>query len=217
MNQAIFFFLLKVPNTSFVHAAAPSVAPRHHPTLARISLPLSAMDQPPNYAAIVSMTRDQLWQRYNRSLDWLTPHALARWLGLLAFLFLYGVRVWMLQGFYIVTYALGIFLLNNLIGFVTPQVRWEGCLAGSDRCRRMRCPCPPPPPQPSPAPARLQPHAPLHPHAPQFAHAPRLTLTLRAPRCRGTLATTPSRPSRRAWGSSSFGSCPWRALLWPLS
>ena len=80
-------------------------------------------EQPPNYGAIVAMTRDQLWQRYNRSLDWLTPHALARWLGLLVLLALYGTRVWFLQGFYIVTYALGIFLLNNLIGFVTPQVR----------------------------------------------------------------------------------------------
>ncbi len=78
---------------------------------------------PPNIPAIVSLTRDQLWQRYNRSLDWLTPHALARWLGLLLFLAAYAVRVWLLQGFYIVTYALGIFLLNNLIGFVTPQVR----------------------------------------------------------------------------------------------
>jgi hypothetical protein len=80
-------------------------------------------EQPPNYGAIVAMTRDQVWQRYNRSLDWLTPHTLARWLGLLLFLALYLLRVWMLQGFYIVTYALGIFLLNNLIGFVTPQVR----------------------------------------------------------------------------------------------
>ena len=121
------------------------------------------MDQPPNYAAIVSMTRDQLWQRYNRSLDWLTPHALARWLGLLAFLFLYGVRVWMLQGFYIVTYALGIFLLNNLIGFVTPQVRWA-LGKRSKKKAALRCPSAFSPPRAAPPfPLRTLPASPTRP------------------------------------------------------
>jgi hypothetical protein len=34
----------------------------------------------------------------------------------------YAVRVWLLKGFYIVTYGLGIFNLNLLLGFITPQV-----------------------------------------------------------------------------------------------
>ena len=31
------------------------------------------------------------------------------------------MRVWYLQGFYIVTYGLGIYLLNLFIGFLQPQ------------------------------------------------------------------------------------------------
>ena len=175
-------------------------------------------EQPPNYASIVAMTRDQLWQRYNRSLDWLTPHALARWLGLLVCLALYGMRVWFLQGFYIVTYALGIFLLNNLIGFVTPQVR--GVAAGRQQPRVAALPREGVgggilPPQPVLTAARAAPHA--HPPPRRTTpHTHRWTRTLRAPRCRATPATTPSPPSRRAWASSSSGSCPWRARRWPL-
>merc|ERR1719460_91396 len=37
-------------------------------------------------------------------------------------LFIYFVRVWLLRGFYIVTYGLGIYNLNLLIGFLSPQI-----------------------------------------------------------------------------------------------
>jgi hypothetical protein len=40
------------------------------------------------------------------------------------------LRIRALQGFYVVTYGLGIFLLNLFIGFITPQV--------SIRCRANR-------------------------------------------------------------------------------
>ena len=53
-------------------------------------------------------------------LDKSTPHTAPRWLALAALFLLYGVRVYYLQGFYIVTYGLGIFLLNLLIGFLSP-------------------------------------------------------------------------------------------------
>merc|ERR1719192_1812076 len=33
---------------------------------------------------------------------------------------IYGVRVYLLQGYYIVTYGLGIFILNLFIGFLSP-------------------------------------------------------------------------------------------------
>ena len=49
-------------------------------------------------------------------------------------LVLFALRVWALQGWYIVTYGLGIFLLNLFIGFITPQVRGRGGVAA----RRLR-------------------------------------------------------------------------------
>lgn len=38
-----------------------------------------------------------------------------------AILFIYAVRVFFLQGWYIVTYALAIYLLNLFIAFITPK------------------------------------------------------------------------------------------------
>eukprot|EP01096_Ripella_sp_DP13-Kostka_P005341 TRINITY_DN1820_c0_g1_i1.p2 TRINITY_DN1820_c0_g1~~TRINITY_DN1820_c0_g1_i1.p2 ORF type:complete len:236 (-),score=70.88 TRINITY_DN1820_c0_g1_i1:67-669(-) len=60
--------------------------------------------------------------RYRRYLDLCTPHKYERWLGLLVLFTLYLVRVYFLEGFYIITYALGIFWLNQLIGFLSPQI-----------------------------------------------------------------------------------------------
>ena len=34
---------------------------------------------------------------------------------------LYLLRVWLINGWYIITYGLGIYLLNSLIGFLSPQ------------------------------------------------------------------------------------------------
>lgn len=56
-------------------------------------------------------------------LDRTVPHVAARWASLVGMLALYGLRVWLLQGWYIVTYGLGISLLNLFIQFITPQVR----------------------------------------------------------------------------------------------
>merc|ERR1712154_369289 len=46
---------------------------------------------------------------------------MGRWLAFGFLAFLYLLRVWYLQGFYIVTYGLGIYLLNLFIGFLQPQ------------------------------------------------------------------------------------------------
>ena len=45
------------------------------------------------------------------------------WVATAGLALLYALRVWALGGFYIVTYGLGIYLLNLFIGFITPQVR----------------------------------------------------------------------------------------------
>lgn len=45
-----------------------------------------------------------------------------RWLMLFACLAFYIIRVYFLAGFFVVSYGLGIYLLNLLIGFISPQV-----------------------------------------------------------------------------------------------
>ncbi|KAL8443394.1 hypothetical protein Emed_006850 [Eimeria media] len=45
-----------------------------------------------------------------------------RWLAFFACLAFYLLRVYLLAGFFVVTYGLGIYLLNLLIGFISPQI-----------------------------------------------------------------------------------------------
>lgn len=61
---------------------------------------------------------DQKVQFY---LDKSTPHVTSRWLVLGLTMLVYAARVLWLKGFYIVTYGLGIYNLNLLLGFLTPQ------------------------------------------------------------------------------------------------
>lgn len=61
----------------------------------------------------------QIWQQW---LDKSTPHIAYRWIVLTVSLVVYVLRVVYLEGFYIVTYGLGIFNLNLLLGFISPQV-----------------------------------------------------------------------------------------------
>ena len=55
-------------------------------------------------------------------LDKTAPHRLARWVALAILVSLYVLRVYLLSGFFIVTYGLGIYLLNLFIGLITPPV-----------------------------------------------------------------------------------------------
>lgn len=60
-------------------------------------------------------------QKLQMFLDKSTPHYTARWIGAAAMCALYMVRVYTIAGFYIITYALGIYLLHLLIGFLSPK------------------------------------------------------------------------------------------------
>ncbi|CAM6034815.1 unnamed protein product [Sphagnum compactum] len=66
--------------------------------------------------------RDNMARKFQYYLDKSTPHAVARWIGSLVVAAIYCLRAYYIQGFYIVTYGLGIYLLNLLIGFLSPQV-----------------------------------------------------------------------------------------------
>lgn len=61
-------------------------------------------------------------RRFQHLLDRSTPHVGRRWLAFAGVAAAYALRVWFAGGYYIVTYALGIYILNLLIAFLSPQV-----------------------------------------------------------------------------------------------
>ena len=61
-------------------------------------------------------------QQFQIFLDRVTPLVTTMWLAWFALLVGFALRIWALKGFYIVAYALGIFNLNLLLGFLSPQV-----------------------------------------------------------------------------------------------
>ncbi|XP_004365441.1 RER1 protein [Capsaspora owczarzaki ATCC 30864] len=61
-------------------------------------------------------------RRLQKTLDDLTPHLHVRWIGTAAVMSLYFLRIYYIQGFHIITYALGIYMLNLFIAFLTPQI-----------------------------------------------------------------------------------------------
>lgn len=62
------------------------------------------------------------WRMYRYYLDKTTPHAVYRWIGTLVIAAIYCLRLYYVQGFYIIAYGLGIYILNLLIGFLSPLV-----------------------------------------------------------------------------------------------
>lgn len=64
--------------------------------------------------------RHTITMRWQMAMDRLVPQLGLRWLVLAVLVASYCYRVYSIQGFYIVTYGLGIFLLNLMIGFLTP-------------------------------------------------------------------------------------------------
>ena len=61
-------------------------------------------------------------RKFQQILDSSTVHIVPRWIGFVVALAIYALRVYLVNGWYIITYSLGIFLLNNFIGFLSPQV-----------------------------------------------------------------------------------------------
>ncbi|XP_051123757.1 protein RER1B-like [Andrographis paniculata] len=55
-------------------------------------------------------------------LDRSAPHIVNRWLGTLVAAAIYILRVYYVRGFYVISYGLGIYMLNLLIGFMSPKV-----------------------------------------------------------------------------------------------
>lgn len=60
-------------------------------------------------------------QQYQTYLDSSTPYVTYRWAGTAALLVLFFVRILWAQGWYIVAYCLGIYLLNLFLAFLQPK------------------------------------------------------------------------------------------------
>eukprot|EP01038_Epipyxis_sp_PR26KG_P014197 gene14197-19050_t len=71
--------------------------------------------------AAASGVVDKWSRKWQYLLDKSSPHTVARWIGFLVAFSLYFLRVYLLNGWFIVTYGLGIYLLNQFIGFLSPQ------------------------------------------------------------------------------------------------
>ncbi|KAL3634181.1 Protein rer1a [Castilleja foliolosa] len=70
----------------------------------------------------VAQFSHEMWRRYQHLLDKSTPMVLHRWIFLAAIAFVFALRIYIVQGFYIITYGLGIYILQLLIAFLSPQV-----------------------------------------------------------------------------------------------
>lgn len=67
-------------------------------------------------------TKSRISQVYQRYLDLWTPYVISRWIFALVLVLIFVLRVFLSEGWYIVTYALGIYHLNLFILFLTPKI-----------------------------------------------------------------------------------------------
>ncbi|KAI9166758.1 Protein RER1 [Paramyrothecium foliicola] len=81
------------------------------------------MDAPEEQTPFASVTAhtSRISQKYQAILDRSTPFVLYRWLGTGLCLISFFIRILVAQGWYIVAYALGIYLLNLFLAFLQPK------------------------------------------------------------------------------------------------
>lgn len=60
-------------------------------------------------------------RQYQIALDRSTPHVLPRWAGAAVLLLVFMARILLAQAYFIITYALGIYLLNLFLAFLQPK------------------------------------------------------------------------------------------------
>ncbi|KAG2229497.1 rer1 protein-like protein [Thamnidium elegans] len=74
-----------------------------------------------NQTGSFATRKNELEVRWQTSIDRLTPYTTYRWIAFGVLLSLFLLRILMAQGWYIVCYALGIYLLNMFLAFLTPK------------------------------------------------------------------------------------------------
>ncbi|XP_008482415.1 protein RER1 isoform X5 [Diaphorina citri] len=70
---------------------------------------------------VFSKTSKSIKQRYQTLLDLSTPYTFGRWSVAALLLIFFLARIYLLQGWYIICYALGIYDLNLFIAFLSPK------------------------------------------------------------------------------------------------
>merc|ERR1740130_1313198 len=81
----------------------------------------SFLDDGPYVSAVKKAFRP-LSTRYQKVIDLATPHIQYRWYFSALVSLIYVARIFWVKGFFVVTYGLGIYLLNLLIPFISPHV-----------------------------------------------------------------------------------------------
>jgi hypothetical protein len=66
-------------------------------------------------------TVSDIEQMYQSYLDKSTPYNTYRWVGTGVLFLLFGLRIFVAEGWYIVAYSLGIYLLNLFLAFLSPK------------------------------------------------------------------------------------------------
>lgn len=84
---------------------------------------IAVEEEEPASPSCISRCFTSIGQRYQSFLDKTVPYTPIRWMVVLLLAIVYAVRVFLLKGWYIITYALGIYLLNLFICFLSP--RWD--------------------------------------------------------------------------------------------
>lgn len=75
-----------------------------------------------NKKGVISQAWTRLSQWYQGVVDKTVPWPIARWFSAIILICVFMARVLVTQGWYIVTYALGIYHLNLFIAFLTPKI-----------------------------------------------------------------------------------------------
>ncbi|XP_033218149.1 protein RER1 [Belonocnema kinseyi] len=76
----------------------------------------------PSRLNVVSQTIFRMSQIYQSWQDRWAPHVVWRWVFAVTLLLLFLLRILLVQGWYIITYGLGIYHLNLFIAFLTPKI-----------------------------------------------------------------------------------------------
>ena len=64
----------------------------------------------------------RLWQCFHAKYDCVAVHTRVRWVFTLSILAAYVTRVYMSEGYHIISYALAIYILSAFISFLTPKM-----------------------------------------------------------------------------------------------